>query len=525
MDVWAKFLAGGEAVNLTATSQLEITTGTGITALQIAPDGAHVVVMARPTGSGAQFETWEIPAPLPGAARKFLDAREFGVHWSPDGRRITFIRAGGSAGDALFVADADGTNRKELIPARGGLHVHWPVWAQDGLIYFIHTFATILNLDQAEIFRIDSRGGAMEPVVSTSRRAMYPLPMPDGRGLVYAANPGSAELSLWWRPMRGGAPQRITMGVGEYAEPQISGDGRTMIATLYELRQSLNRIDLVGGRSPQLIRITDGFGGDLDPALSNAADQLAFTSSRSGNRNLWTASSDGAGARPLTSGSALDEQPAFSPDGSQLAFISDRGGRRAIWIVSAGGGTPRRVVDAPALGSVTWSADSRQLIYAAAGGDAWPALWTVTIATGDVKPFATPGAKAAVQPARCPTRDVIAFLEPPTETGITTPLGFVDSYGRRLYASLPPPPIGAGFANGTLAWAPDGRRLAVVSADTAQPTSVWIVDPDAAAPYRKLIDLPAGPRIRGVTWTRDGSAVIVGKHETSSHVVMLDQVK
>jgi hypothetical protein len=46
MDVWAKFLAGGEAVNLTATSQLEITTGTGITALQIAPDGAHVVVMA-----------------------------------------------------------------------------------------------------------------------------------------------------------------------------------------------------------------------------------------------------------------------------------------------------------------------------------------------------------------------------------------------------------------------------------------------------------------------------------------------
>jgi len=32
-----------------------------------------------------------------------------------------------------------------------------------------------------------------------------------------------------------------------------------------------------------------------------------------------------------------------------------------------------------------------------------------------------------------------------------------------------------------------------------------------------------GPRIRGITLTRDGSAVIVGKHETSSHIVMLDQ--
>ena len=92
-------------------------------------------------------------------------------------------------------------------------------------------------------------------------------------------------------------------------------------------------------------------------------------------------------------------------------------------------------------------------------------------------------------------------------------------------SSLPPPPIIAGFSNGSLAWAPDGRRLAAVSADTAMATTVWIVDPDAAAPYRKLIELPAGPRIRGIAWTRDGSAVVVGRHETSSHIVMLDQTK
>jgi serine/threonine protein kinase len=38
-----------------------------------------------------------------------------------------------------------------------------------------------------------------------------------------------------------------------------------------------------------------------------------------------------------------------------------------------------------------------------------------------------------------------------------------------------------------------------------------------------LIELAPGPRIRGIAWTRDGSAVIVGRHETSSHIVMLDQ--
>jgi Tol biopolymer transport system component len=130
-----------------------------------------------------------------------------------------------------------------------------------------------------------------------------------------------------------------------------------------------------------------------------------------------------------------------------------------------------------------------------------------------------------VQPSRCPTRDIVAYLAPPTRNELATALAFVDTAGRPLYSRLTAPPMPVGFSNGSLAWAPDGRRLAVVSADTAQATSVWIVDPDAATPYRKLIELAPGPRIRGIAWTRDGSAVIVGRHETSSHIVMLDQTK
>jgi len=84
--------------------------------------------MAKPQGSSKSdpFGTWEVPAPLPGAARKLLDGGRFGVHWSADGRQIAFIKAGGSAGDALWIANADGTSQKELIKARGGLHLHWP---------------------------------------------------------------------------------------------------------------------------------------------------------------------------------------------------------------------------------------------------------------------------------------------------------------------------------------------------------------------------------------------------------------
>jgi hypothetical protein len=40
--------------------------------------------------------------------------------------------------------------------------------------------------------------------------------------LIYAANPTAADLGLWWRPANGGESRRLTMGVGEYAEPGIS---------------------------------------------------------------------------------------------------------------------------------------------------------------------------------------------------------------------------------------------------------------------------------------------------------------
>jgi Tol biopolymer transport system component len=85
-----------------------------------------------------------------------------------------------------------------------------------------------------------------------------------------------------------------------------------------------------------------------------------------------------------------------------------------------------------------------------------------------------------------------------------------------------PEELVGGFQNGTLAWAPDGRRLAAVTQGTAG-VSIWIVEIEGATAYRKVIDISGGPRLRGVTWTRDGSAIIVGKHDvSSSDIVMMD---
>jgi serine/threonine protein kinase/Tol biopolymer transport system component len=516
-DIWVKFVAGGEAVNLTAAANLEISATTGIGGLDISPDGTRIAVMAKVRNSTVPFSTWEIPAPLPGAPRKLLDDGLLGMRWSQDGRAIAFIRAGAAAGDALWVADADATNRREILPARDGIHIHWPTWSKDGLVYFIRT---ITNLDQAEIYRVNPRGGAAEPVVSTLRRAMHPVLIPSGDGLIYAANPTGVDLGLWWLPVAGKDAIRLTMGIGDYSEPRISADGRKLVATRYEVRQSVMRVSTTEPELGRVTAVTDGYGGDLDPNVSPSDDRIVFSSSRTGERHLWTARIDGSELRQLTSGTSFDDRPSFSPDGKRIVFNSDRGGRRGIWIINADGGTPRKIADVATTGGLSWSRDGSKVIYAAGAGG-WPSLWSLSVDTGQVQAIATSGAVS--EPVWNPSQDLIAYMQASTKGPAFTGISFVTPAGQPEHTTLPAAPdISAGFSNGMAAWSPDGRRLAVVAQNSNTAASIWIVTTDAKAPFRKLIELPVGPRIRGISWTRDGNAVIFGQHDSTGDIVLMD---
>ena len=123
-----------------------------------------------------------------------------------------------------------------------------------------------------------------------------------------------------------------------------------------------------------------------------------------------------------------------------------------------------------------------------------------------------------------PTRDLIACLEPATTGPSFTGVAFVTPDGTpQTTLAEPAPNISAGISNGLLAWSPDGRRLAVIAQNTNLPTTVWLAEPGAAAPFRKLAELPVGPRVRGLTWSHDGAAVIVGQYDATGDIVLLDQ--
>ncbi len=513
-DVWVKFIAGGEAANLTAATDLEIQVRSAIGGLEISPDGTSIAVHAKERGTTAPtFDTWLIPAPLGGTPRKFVETAG-ALRWSPDGTRIVYVRPGETRGDAIVVADANGGSSRELVSARGGWHTHWPAWSSDGkFVYFFQTIAT-WNGEPSEIFRVPASGGEPQIVVRTTRRALFPLPTADG-GLFYAANPNGVDLDLWWRPSNNNEPRRITTGVGEYAEPRMSADGRRLVSTLIEYRRALVSVPLTFDGNTQLRHITDGFGGDLEPCVSPGSGRMVFSSSRFGNRNLWTADADGSNLRPLTSDTAIEERPSFSPNVREVAFVSDRGGEHGIWIVKSDGGTPRRLASTPVLDTLTWSPDGQQIAYAVPAADA-PELSIVTVNDGAVHKLPTPN--GAHSPSWSPRGDVIAYLEPRGPG--RTYLKFVNSRRQPVYSTLPDGPA---LPNGFLAWAPDGKRLAAVGVPGSANASIWIVEPDSSQPFRKLIELPGEVRPRGITWSSDGSSLIFGRQEALSDLVLFER--
>jgi len=522
-DVWVKFIAGGDPANLTAgwlsspaAKGFTVQSTDYVSGLAVSPDGTQIsfTVVDAPN----RASTWVIPAPLGGAPRPLLPVGNSGVQWSSDGTRIVFVRTGGPLGDALVVADADGQHETVLVKREGAQHIHWPRWSGDGKYVYFNHGPQNFNIEPTGIFRVAVTGGAIEPVIATARRAAYPFSNRDGTALVYAGNPDTVDLSLWWRDLATGRDTRLTSGVGEYTHPVLSSDGRLLIGTALDSQQSLQRVVVDLDQPTKLEPVTDGHSGDFDPWLTPDGERLVFSSSRTGNRNLWIARGVAGAPAPLTAGRTIDERPAVSPDGREVAFVSDRGGRRGIWLMNVDGGTPRSVVAADVVDTLSWSPDGKQMVFATPNGDA-PGLTIVDIATGQTVPLNTP--KGATGPTW--SRDnVIAFVEP-RGGALGAPIQLIRPNGEPVSSSPLDTPGSPQVANGSIVWSPDGKRIAASSLPGAGAGSLWIVDPASEKPYRKLLDLPDGVFTRGITWSSDGKSLILGTYRWSGDIFLAER--
>ena len=99
--------------------------------------------------------------------------------WSPDGKRIAFRRMLGESNSEVFVANADGTNARNLTnyPAFDG----WPAWSPDGAKI---AFASNRN-SSYQIFIMNADGSNVHLLANTEGRATAPQWGRDGMRIYF----------------------------------------------------------------------------------------------------------------------------------------------------------------------------------------------------------------------------------------------------------------------------------------------------------------------------------------------------
>jgi Tol biopolymer transport system component len=207
--------------------------------------------------------------------------------------------------------------------------------------------------------------------------------MPQGQDFLFASGMYDSDRAIFKLGIGDGqkAPERMA-GSGEDAYDVAVALGGKRIAYTKRLEDSnIWRVNLSGEAKPVLYSLIASTRNELAPQISPDGQRIAFSSGRSGTREIWIADADGSNPSRLTSmGGALTSNPSWSPDGQQVAFDSRVSGKAEIFVVSARGGAPRKITNGPQEQfSPFWSHDAR-FIYFQSGKGSTRAVWRMTAA-------------------------------------------------------------------------------------------------------------------------------------------------
>jgi TolB protein len=317
------------------------------------PDGRRISFVAyscRPSHSSA--ETYVMNAD--GSGRRKLP-REWASP-SPDWRRVAFTRKWGVRHrfrngvvvrySDIWVMDAHGRGLRRLT--RGGIS-DGPVWSPDGRrIAFLKNHSLppgdhekLKGADRAEIYVVNADGSGLRKV--TRHRQVYPgspVWSPDGTRIAF----GSGH-EIYVVNVDGSGLRNLTAGPGGAQwDPTWSPDGRKL--AFKSLRDGNAEIYVVSADGSGLRRLTHSPDyTDVGPVWSPDGRRILFVRAeyRTGNSEILIMNADGSGQRNLTRHPSEDASPAWSPDSRRIVFVSKRDGHAEIYVMNADGSRLRRL--------------------------------------------------------------------------------------------------------------------------------------------------------------------------------------
>jgi TolB protein len=275
-------------------------------------------------------------------------------------------------------------------------------------------------------------------------------------------------------------------------------------------------------------RLAHQFADDIIARLSGglpgvAQTQIAYVSTKSGNKEIWAMDYDGANQHQLTHLKSIaltprwspdasriaftgyvpyrgivspqiclfaiasdrmiafpryrgtNSSPAWSPDGSQLAFMSSQNGDPEIYTSDADGGHLKRITFSAGVNtSPAWNPKTgKQIIFVSdRGGE--PVLYLANSDGTNVEKIAMPDMGYVVDPAWSPNGQLLAFCW-------RRPSGNFDIYIMDIVSHQLVELTRDAGRNERPSWAPDGRHIVFESTRTGT-RQIWSMLADGSQP-------------------------------------------
>jgi TolB protein len=324
--------------------------------------GAALLVRMTPTTQGLHVAAYDVARGQLLQSEHFLfDRRDrdwrFILHgvsdqieqWVFGKRGIAQTRIAYVSNGELKIVDSDGAATRAITTGKGALS---PAWSPTGESVVF----TVLGNTGTQVQELDVRTGSTRRV-SQIRAGLNitPVYQPGGNAILYAQG-GGYGTDLVLAALDSGKPKKLTIGRGtDNTSPSYSPDGR--------------QIAFISGKSgsPQ-VYIMDADGSNVQlltpykpgvrsyrasPDWSPDGRAIAYEQ-QNGNFQLWMIDLRDRVPKQLTS-EGENEDPSWAPDGRHLVFTSSRSGEKQLWIMDTESGRARQLTHSKGARLAAWS--------------------------------------------------------------------------------------------------------------------------------------------------------------------------